>query len=273
MRVLLPQYLCPCIRSGWLILLVACKAPEQLPEDLDGLMHYSWANWEDGAAADLAGAVSLLDAAVGGGTLDGVLEGSLTDLSSEEAALVGVDRDPAKAQGLFIARDFECDIARLAQLLVALEQDELYPGNYDLYDRSYTSDFEDWESGAADRLTWEVDYETSLLGSAYSASVHGGLRRIKGLDPELTACDTALLGRFVLPEPAVFEDGSSKALDLNFQLELFYEREPGRIVHLYGNWQYADMGAGVTTDGAGAQSIILNNMASWDDQTEILCAE
>ena len=113
---------------------------------------------------------------------------------------------------------------------------------------------------------------TTLLGSTYTSQVDGGLRRVHGLDPGLSECENGLMARFVMPEPAVFEPGSSKEMSLNFQIEIFYERSAGRIMHFYGSWQHADMGAGLTTDDEAVQAVILNNMASWDDQTEQLCS-
>jgi len=253
--------------------LLGCTAPEALPEDLDGLVHYVWDQWDEGEEAELAEVVALLDEAIGGATLDGVYEGSLSSLSQESAAIGGVNRDPSLAQGLFMARDFQCGMERLKEILIALDQDELYPGSYDVYERTYTCDLADWESGTSDRLNWEVQYDSSLLGASYSASLLGGLRSVTGLDPGIRHCDEAIVGRFVMPEAAEFESGSGKSLDLNFQIELFYEREPGRIVHLYGSWQHADLGAGISTEDEGVQNIILSNMATWDDQTERLCAQ
>ena len=254
-------------------MMTGCQPPEPLPEDLDGLIHFVWSSWDPGESSALAESIGSLNEAVGADELLSVYKGSLSPLSLEQAQLVGVQEDPSSAQGLFVAREFDCDIARLEEVLIAVEQDELYPDSYDAYSRQYTSSLSDWEADETDRLTWSVEYETSLLGSSYSTQVEGGLRRVQGIQSDVVECDTALIGRFAMTEPAEFETGSNQELLLNFQVEIFYERTSGTITHLYGMWQQANLGAGLSTDDEGVQTIILNNMASWDDQTEELCRE
>ena len=195
------------------------------------------------------------------------------ELTQEEAVLAGVDRDATIARGLFIARDFKCDMPTLLDVLTTIEQGDLYPDGYDNYDRSYTSDLEAWNRGEEEFLRWDVTYSSSLIGATYTADVDGLLRRVGGLEPSIAANEAGVVSRLTLMTPADFEDSTSKQLTLNFQLEFFYERDPGRIVHHYATWQHADMGAGITTDDAAVQSIILSSMASWDDRTEELCAE
>ena len=251
---------------------VAC-APDSLPEDLDGLVHYAWGALESGSTEELASVFFGLDQDVGADSLESVFEGGLSELSEEQAAMAGVERDASIATGLFIARDFECDMPALLEILSTVEQGELYPDGYDTYGRSYTSDREAWDRGDTDFLRWDASYSSSLIGATYSAEVDGLLRRVTGLDPLISANDTGVVSRLTLREPAEFEDSTSKELTLNFQLEFFYEREPGRVVHHYATWQHADMGAGITTGDSAVQSIILSSMASWDDRTEELCAE
>ena len=255
------------------VALVACSAPESLPEDLDALVHFGWQNLDEGSSEDLAMAIALMDRAVGAADLEGKYERSLTELSLEEASQVGVNRDPAAAVGLFLARDFVCDMPTLTDIFVTIEQGDLYPEGYDTYDRAYSTDLEAWLSGEEDQLAWDVQYTNSLLGSDYLADVDGLIRRVGGMDPAISVVDSALVSRLTLMEPATFESSDSKSMELNFQLEFFYEREPGRIMHLYASWGHADMGAGITTNDSVVQSLVLDGMSDWDDQTERLCAE
>jgi len=252
---------------------MACRGPDSLPEDLDGLIHYAWSDWEDASDADLLELAGRLDGVVSDEELSEILEGSLSPLSLEDVQAVGIERDPAGAQGLLMARDFACDFGRLEEILIDVEQDELYEGSYDRYERSYTTDVDAWTQGESNQVEWEVEYDANLLGTEYTASVIGGMRRVRGLPADVSECGTALLGRFYLPEPAEFDEGSSKTLDFNFQVEIFYEAEPGRIVHFYATWQQSEIGAGLTSDTDGVQSVILTSMADWDSQTEKLCAQ
>ena len=76
-----------------------------------------------------------------------------------------------------------------------------------------------------------------------------------------------------MTQPAAFDEGSKKSMDQDYQIEAFWERSPGELVHVYGMWRQGDYGAGYTTDSEGVQRLILNGMSSWDDDTERLCAE
>ncbi|MEC7240432.1 MAG: hypothetical protein VXW32_04285 [Myxococcota bacterium] len=259
--------------AGAAVLLPTGCAPDTLPEDLDGLVHFAWDALDEGSTEDLATAFLGLDQNVGADNLDRVFEGALTELTTEQAQMAGVNRDASVATGLFIARDFECDMPALLEVLTTVDQGELYPDGYETYGRSYTSDREAWDRGSEDFLRWDASYSSSLIGATYSAEVDGLLRRVTGLDPLISADGTGVISRLTLMNPVEFEGSTSKELTLNFQLEFFYEREPGRVVQNNATLQHADMGAGVTTDDSAVQAIILSSMASWDDRTEELCAE
>ena len=70
-----------------------------------------------------------------------------------------------------------------------------------------------------------------------------------------------------------FEEGSDKSMDQDYQLEIYWPRGPGRVVHAYAMWRQADWGSGFTSDDEGVQRILLNNLIAWDDDTEKLCEE
>lgn len=263
-------------RLAWTLLpgLVACKKVEPAPEDLDALFHYGWAHFEAEGDEELAGAVVNLHAALDGDALEETLDGSVSSLSAEEVALVGLEGvSPGDAAGIFIARPVACDLDTLAQILVEPDQDQLYTGVYDAYARDYHDDTAAFVSGEALTLSWELTYTASLLGATYETSTVGALRRVPVLDEELSPHGESIWFRSVMPEPAVFEGDSKKYLDQDYQLEAFWEPEPGRLLHVYAMWREANYGSGYDTDSEGVQRIIMNNMAKWDDTTEELCAE
>lgn len=264
----------PVLASALLAGLGACKKVEPAPEDLDALFHYGWAHFEAEGDEELAGAVVNLHAALEDGALEETLDGSVSSLSAEEVALVGLDAvSPGEAAGMFIARPLACDLDTLAQILVEPDQDALYTGVYDAYSRDYHADTADFTSGEALTLSWELTYTASLLGATYEATTAGMLRRVPVLDEELSPHGESIWFRSVMPEPATFEGDSKKYLDQDYQLEAFWEPEPGRLLHVYAMWREANYGSGYDTDSEGVQRIIMNNMAKWDDTTEELCAE
>jgi hypothetical protein len=258
-----------CLALG--LALSACKKVEPAPKALDDLTHYFWQQFPDGEDAQLAEGVRNLHKAVDGGSLDELLDGTLTDLSRDEAELVGVNRDPKSAQGLFLVNTFDCELSQLEEIVSYVHQDELYPDTYSSYEREFSSDRGDFLSGDSDTLTWSVHYEVDDLVD-YSSDIKGGLRRVPTLDDEQSPYGDVLLARTYLPSPAKFDD-PDKSLDQDYQMEVYYERSGGEILHLYAIWRQADFGGTFTTDNEGFQRLMLNNLADWDDVTEERCAE
>jgi hypothetical protein len=72
--------------------------------------------------------------------------------------------------------------------------------------------------------------------------------------------------------PAAFEEGSDKSIDQNLQVEVFWEPDDGRIVHLYAMWEQATFGAGLDMSSETVQRLVLGNMEDWADTTEENCA-
>ncbi|MEZ4235861.1 MAG: hypothetical protein R3F59_06800 [Myxococcota bacterium] len=248
---------------------------EPAPAELDALLHWTWARYDEGDDEALAGAVTNLDAAVGGQGLVESFDGSVSRLDREEAALVGVtDRDPGDAAGIFLVDAFACDFDQLQEILSYPGQDELFLDVYDAYARTFEQSRDAWLAGDVDRIDYDIDYTASLLGATYVAAGRGALRRLPDLgDPEVTPFGPAVLQRSYLPAPAAFEGDSNKSLDQDYQLEVYWPRGEGRVVHVYGMWRQANFGSGLDMENESAQRILLNNLLDWDDNTAALCAE
>lgn len=251
--------------APFLVLLVACKPVRPAPEDLDGLQHWFFDNYEAADDEQMAEAIALLHAEVDGDALEASSDGTATDLLDEQIAWSGRDDvDPEAAAGSTLVNPFACDVETLAALLAYVDQNALY-GIYDAYDRLYTSDFAAWESGESSTLTWEVDIAATLLGAEYTEHIEGGLRRVP------TEFGTAIVSRTWMTEDAVFREGSAKEWPQDWQIEVYYPVTDDRIVHLYGMWREMRLGSGLSTDDEGVLRIILNNLVDWDDKTEELC--
>ena len=257
---------------GLLGSIMGCRPVEQAPADLDGLLHYYWAGHESGSDAQLAEATLNLHAVVGA-DLEEIVDGALSDLSAEEVSQVGRSGDEAGlAAGIYMINAFPCTLSELEPVVIYQDQSELYEGIYDSYDRTYTTDRDAFTAGSSQTLEWEVSYSASVLGTGYQAVLQGGVRRIPTIDAEQSPFGPVLLAWSFLPTPAEFEN-DEKNLNQDYQIEIYYERTSGELLHAYGLWREADFGAGFSSEDEGVQRLLLNSLADWDAETERLCEE
>ncbi|MCB9742908.1 MAG: hypothetical protein H6741_05355 [Alphaproteobacteria bacterium] len=250
----------------WLTLpLLAGCGVEAAPEDIDGLTRWLWVNHEAASDREVLDAVAQLDLALDGDSLE-ELTGELTRLGPEDLAHLELpaDTDPAEARGWFLAYSYPCTLSELQPILYHLAQDELYEGVYDHYNRDYIGDIEAYKAQESTTIGWQAELGATLLNKSYTERLFGGLRYVDDAERP------ALLGRVWIPEPASFED-PDWAFDQDYQVEAWYERAPGEIVHLYGIWRHMALGS-LDTESDGLVNTTLNNMAAWDDETAELCA-
>lgn len=256
-----------------LLATLGCKKVDPAPRELDALLHWFWTEYSEGTDEELAEGIANLYDAVDAANFEELSDGSVSKLTKDEAALVGVtDRNPADASGVYLVNSYACTLGKLQPILLHKAQDELYDGIYDRYERDYTSSRADFEDRVTTTMGWEVEYDASLLGASYTANIVGGLRFLPALDDELSPHGPAMLARTHMPQPAEFES-DNKSQDQDYQIEIWVKRKSGELLHVYGLWRQADFGSGFTSDDEGVQRILLNNLAAWDDDTEVLCAE
>jgi len=253
-----------------LTLLPGCKKVEPAPEELDALLHYTWQKYDDGLEEELANAIVNFDDAVEGGELDPP-DGSVTDLSDDEIALVGVtDRPASDAAGLFMTNRFACSMKQLEEILSYGDQNELYDGVYESYARDFDGNRSEWLKTDAERLDYTIRYTSKIpvLGGEYDAVAKGALRQVP------TEFGRAIVQRSYMPEPADFgPDEDKKYVDHDYQLEVYFDAGGGEVVHVYGMWRSALYGGTLDTDNSALQRTMLGNMFDWDDNTEKLCEE
>ena len=261
--------------AGWLpvvglLLLGGCEEVEPAPEDLDGLFHYTWAKYGDGLDEELAQAVTNFDVAVDAANLNDVVDGSLSDFTREEMDLVAMraGADPAELAGMYLANSLDCTLDQVEAIVTALEQDELYTGEYESYDRRYTSDADAYWAREESQLTWDVDITAEFVaGAMYTEFIHGGARHVPAADDG--SFGPAVITRTWMPEEAQFEN-DDYYFTQDYQLEIYYEREVGRVIHLYGLWRHSGW-LDLNTDDEFLVRQILNALADWDDRTVELC--
>jgi hypothetical protein len=249
----------------FLVAVVACKKVEPAPPGLDEVLHRIWQQYDDPADDELRAAADDLEIAVDGAELEEPFDGTVTRLSADEAALVGVtDRDPAAAAGVFLVNAFDCDPEKLADILSYPDQSALYEGVYSAYARTFDTPREDWLAGDDDRVDYDIVYTASMLGEDYVATSRGALRRVSSeLGP-------VLMQRSYMPEPGAFAGETNKSMSQDYQLEVYWPAG-GHVVHAYGLWRQADFGGGFDMEGEASQRILLNNLLDWDADTAALC--
>ena len=256
---------------------LACEPKiEAAPEDVDGLAHWLWANYSDVEDETLSDAIDKLGVAFAFDELSEPKRGLLRNLTSADLASVEMeDRDPASAQGMYVANVFACDIEKMEGLLYALNQDELYPDVYTSYERRYSSELEAYTSRRVNSLSWEVDYEAKPMPAAsYKAQSKGGVRYIAANEASEWRRGPALFQRTWMPQPAEYLDTDANEYDFDFQIELYFEISPGRMAHFYPLWRHmAFNGIGASTADGWIIDTILDGLEDWDKRSEELCAE
>jgi hypothetical protein len=244
--------------------LAGCAPTEPAPEDLDGLAHWFWRNQGLASHAELLDAVDTLDAVVG--ELDEPRTGTLGLLSEDEANVVERDRDqdPADAFGFFIASRYPCTLERMEEIATTPEQDELYPGVFDEYQRTDTADRSAYFARQSDTLTWDVALSVTPVTSQYRANSKGGVRR------PVDDGRSAITQTTWLPSPADFDDESSH-FKQDYQMEVYYPRGDD-VVHLYGMWRDMKVGIFSIEDDAFLGALV-SGLMDWEARSAELCAE
>jgi hypothetical protein len=248
-----------------------CEQLDPAPEDLDGLFHYFWSLHDDGVHEELASGVANADLALAGVDLAEEIDGTLSDLDGDEAALVGMagDVDPTEAQGLYLVDLLPCTLDQVESITLDEDLGALFADEYALIEREVTSDLASYLDRTTDRATWTTLYEDDLGGADYERSHEGGIRRVPDLGEGLSPLGEALLTREWLLSPADFGGGET-FWDQDYQVDVYYERAEGEVVHLMGLWRLVGMGE-ITSENEFMQTMILRSRSNWDERMAEIC--
>lgn len=260
-----------------LVLTACAQPPSPAPEHLDANLRWWWVNGDALTDAELIDGASKLAVAGEAETRVKALKGQLGRLAKEDLKVVGLEdsNDPSTARGMVMLNAFACSLDKLTAILVNPDQSALYPGVYDVYERTYTSDLGRFTEGTATTVGWDTNMKATYpIGDQYSALVHGRLRRVSASADDATN-GPMLISRVWLPSPGVFADKNSASyFKQDYQLELFWERAPGQVFHAYAMWRESKVGSvGWTTDDNNLMPLLLDKLVEWDDNTVKLCAK
>lgn len=246
--------------------LLGCRKVEPAPEDLDGLVHFSWEHLDDASPDALIDAVEKIHAAVGGDSFTDNIEGSVTHLDKEAVAQFGRSVEPSEATGVMLIDRVDCTPEELAAVVGYDDQMALYTGVYDTYERSDNDGVAAFLDGSTDTVGWDLTYKSGILGVKYTVNSRTVMRRVRD-----TAFGTAILIRAHMRAPAVFEnEDSNNYLLQDYHLEIYWPHED-QLLHLYGLWKDIRL-LGFEDEEEGTQRLILNNLADWDEGTSSICA-
>ncbi|MBI5495299.1 MAG: hypothetical protein HY904_09730 [Deltaproteobacteria bacterium] len=248
-----------------------CRVTRPIPDDQDALVRFLWTNFDAATDDEIHQAVTKLHGLVGGDTLTRSISGTMADLSSDELATVSMtDRDAGRATGLLLLDPMDCTVDHAEKITTYANQMDLYPGVYDTYSRTYLSSMADYLARTTLAVDWSIESTGTLLGSTYRMHYAGGNRWVA---PQAgsAAIGGILLNRSWMRSPGEFDD-STRGMDQDYQVEVYYEREPGKVLHVWGDWRQAKMGT-FTNDDQIVLEVMLGNMEDWDNQTRQLCSE
>ncbi len=202
----------------------------------------------------------------GGGT---PLQAKISNLQKGDVANVGLDQnDVTLAAGMLLVSEITCTLADIEKLVIATNQDQLYPSTYDAYKRTYLSSQPDYAARKTDDVKWQTDLTASLLSRQYESLLNGGNHYFKTGGP---GGKPMFFSRTFLTKPATFlKNGQGADFNQDYQIELYWERTPGHTAHFYGVWREFKMGT-ITSDSALYQSLVLGNLADFDKRTGLIC--
>jgi hypothetical protein len=238
--------------------------------ELDTDSHWLWSRYDSTDQEAITEVIARTHAVVehARSTGDFPLQRRLGRLGADDVSTVGLSGkvDPGRAVGMMIATDIGCTLAQVERVTVARNQPELYPNVYVTYDRAYAASDGDFLAGKSQRLEWTTTLTADLKGE-YTSTLHGAIRFVDGVGP---AAQPVLWVRSFFPEPAKYTSSPDNHWNQDYQVELYYERAPGTVTHVYALWRDLALGS-LTLETEFATSVQLAGLVDWDVRTGKLC--
>jgi len=252
------------------LLATGCKV-EPAPADVDGIARWMWLNYEKADDDALADAIARLDTALGGTNPDNE-QSSLTPLQAGDSKVLTKQHpegDETKAAGMMLLHTVGCPLEGVDKALISLDQIGLH-GGYKAYDRKYITNVDDYLARKLPFLEWQSTYTVAVLSSEYEATLPGGTRWLTAKEGRKGYAGKALFVRAHLKEQGKFKEGSTDFLRQDYQVQVFYEREPKKLIHLYGVWREAKI-AGLNSSDDLVTTFTIGKFKDADDNYEKVC--
>jgi hypothetical protein len=250
-----------------LAVLTACATPEKASEEIDGSLHWFFANFETATDDEMRDAVLDLDLGV-------AATGTVGDLTADEQATVELDspRDIADVTGLFITGPVACTFEDNEIVHLLLDQNGVYEEAtgkppYDEYERVYTSDDAAYLARETSFLWWETTYTVTPVFQQYTAFIVAGVRYV----PEKDGVGPILIERDHLPSPATMTGQTEDFFDQDYQIDIVVPDGEDSTLHAYAMWRDLQS-AGLQDEDKGVQNLLLDGLDDFDRDTEKVCA-
>ncbi len=240
-------------------------ASEPAPEKITDFSKWLWRNYDSASDDQLANAVVQLNGTVTEVTADKPLKVLISRLASTDVALVGSKLDASKAVGMLAITETACTLSQVANIHTHADQAGLHAKAYRAYKRTFVHDRAAFLGHKIARLDWN----TELTSDYANEKLAGSARWVPDLGKAKSPHGAALVSRTFLKEPATEVDGNGVQWPQDYQVEAYYERTPGKVIHLFALWRQADFG--ISTETTALQNIMLNGFVDWDKEVETAC--
>ncbi len=253
------------LRGMTLLTLFACADPNQAeaPPSLDEFLHAAWVDFATEDRAALGDLTTLFAPTVD--TAEFPMNGTFSDLTAEEAALVDVEGspDPAEAAGFYLVDAVDCDHDALVDALTNPDQTEVFPESYEAYARTYDTDLDAFIAGDTDVVWWHTTYTVDVFVGVYTASIRAGAQRFEVDGAPGYATYTWA------PAPAETEDPTLR-LDQDYQIEVYWP-DGDQHVHAYGMWRQFQTNDETDQDTEIIRNLIIDAMKDYFANTSAYC--
>ena len=248
---------------------VACKSVDPAPTTLDDLVHFFFLEYGTEDSELLADGVDNLIAwHETRGDPEG-FTGSLSQVTPDEKALVGLDPESSNEwlKGVFeLVPGPGCTPRDYGLIYAYDDQLKLFPSRYDEYTRDYHLDAECYRGQSCDEAAWtaNINGAIGLKRATYAYEVE--LR-----DLVTDAGQQITLARSWLPEAALVgdnEDGKT-FFDQSYSIEVFAPYQ-GEVLHLYALWNSAGHTM-LSPSNEMWERQYVDGITEWNDRMDELC--
>lgn len=306
--------------ARWLplfLLLAACKAPPPAPEGLDASTSYLIREFYADDLTFQAGVQGFMDwfaeegfelvgeradtSNTGAFVINDLTEESLAHLPMDEEILLDADkdevgpRDLSRAKGVVSLAEMQCAWTLAEAYLVRPDQNVIFDGDFEGYERTYLGDRAAFEGGSADNAYDAVDEKLDPYGGSFddAAFARSLLRTENSVDPtsiltadieaypmhldlrhgefEIDGEPTGVLSILTWTEAAAWGSSGDNALLQSYSIEINVQRPDDKTLRMLAVWA-EPKGGGIEPDSAFALNYAVNKSQDASDRLSAVCA-
>ncbi len=268
----------------------SCGGPAPAPGNIDDLSVYFWDRYEPAPEAERAAQETEIRLAVvaleetlnsldrGGDDVEpvtfeapftGVLGTKLVEAQVDTLKDVSPKFDKLPlAQGFVLGNISKCSQQQNINMTMSNLGLQVHPDAYVAYDKRFddsAADADAFAAGDSDFITWTTDYSIDSFPVKYDATITGAGRRVRGVEGEFPR--DIFITRVYL-QNAEFDNDNS--FDLDFQIEVYFERDNGDLVHFYAMWRRMVIGGFSSSEGFFIDTT-LNGFIDWEKENDEAC--